>query len=147
MAHSWRSSILDIFRPAGAVALLLAASSALAAAAPKTILVGTLTLKFCDADFNGYCGSIERAFDPRGGVKGNIKVALDHVQWTADLQVTGTIRWATASSDVAADATLRQSGKNIGNLSFTWNDADINAIAAISGTINGDRVKAQRIAP
>ncbi len=72
---------------------------------------------------------------------------LDHVQWTADLQVTGTIRWATASSDVAADVTLRQSGKNIGNLSFTWNDADVNAIAAISGTINGDRVKAQRIAP
>jgi hypothetical protein len=136
MAHSWRSSILGIFRPAGAVALLLATSTALAAAAPKTILVGTLTLKFCDANFNGYCGSLERAFDPSGGVKGNIKVAFVYYP-----------RFDQSRPALAADVTLRQSGKNICNLSFTWNDADINAIAAIPGTINGDRVKARRIAP
>jgi pimeloyl-ACP methyl ester carboxylesterase len=72
---------------------------------------------------------------------------LDHVKWTEDLEVTGTIRWYTASGDVSADVKLRQGGKNIGNLNFAWNDVDVNAIASITGTINGDRVQAKRIAP
>ena len=72
---------------------------------------------------------------------------LDHVQWTEDLQVTGTIIWKTASGDVTADVKLRQAGKNIGNLSFSWNDVAVNALASISGKINGDQVQAQRIAP
>jgi pimeloyl-ACP methyl ester carboxylesterase len=72
---------------------------------------------------------------------------LDHVQWTEDLEVTGTIYWYTATGDVSADVTLRQNGKNIGNLNCTWNDVAVNATATITGTINGDRVKAQRIAP
>ena len=72
---------------------------------------------------------------------------LDHVRWTGDLQVTGTIRWYTASGDVFADVKLRQNGKNIGKLDFAWNDVDENAIASITGTVNGDRVKARRVAP
>jgi len=28
-----------------------------AAAPPAKIIVGTLTLKFCNSDYNGYCGS------------------------------------------------------------------------------------------
>ena len=72
---------------------------------------------------------------------------LDHVQWTEDLQVTGTIRWYTASGDVTADVALRQNGKNVGNLNLAWNDVDVNAIASITGAINGDHVKAKRIAP
>jgi pimeloyl-ACP methyl ester carboxylesterase len=72
---------------------------------------------------------------------------LDHVQWTDDLQVTGTVHWYTASGDVTADVALRQSGKNLGNLNFAWNDVEVNAIASITGTINGDHVKAKRIAP
>ena len=72
---------------------------------------------------------------------------LDHVQWTEDLQVTGIIYWYTATGDVSADVKLRQNGKNVGNLSFAWNDVAVNAIASITGTINGDRVRAQRIAP
>jgi pimeloyl-ACP methyl ester carboxylesterase len=72
---------------------------------------------------------------------------LDHVQWTEDLEVTGTIYWYTASGDVSADVKLSQNGKYIGNLSFAWNDVAVNAIASITGTINGDPVRAQRIAP
>jgi pimeloyl-ACP methyl ester carboxylesterase len=72
---------------------------------------------------------------------------LDHVRWTEDLQVTGTIRWYTGSGDVFADVKLSQNGKNIGKLDFAWNDVDENAIASITGTVNGDRVKARRVAP
>jgi len=42
---------------------------------------------------------------------------------------------------------VRQNGKNIRHLNFVWNDVDVNAIASITGTINGDRVQAKRIAP
>jgi pimeloyl-ACP methyl ester carboxylesterase len=72
---------------------------------------------------------------------------LDHVQWTEDLQVTGTIRWDTASGIVTAAVNVRQAGKNIGNLNFAWYDVGVNTLASISGKINGDDVKAQRIAP
>jgi pimeloyl-ACP methyl ester carboxylesterase len=72
---------------------------------------------------------------------------LDRVRWTEDLEVSGTIRWHTASGKVSADVTLRRYGKNIGNLNFAWNDVEVNALASIGGTINGNRVKAQRLAP
>jgi hypothetical protein len=72
---------------------------------------------------------------------------LDHVQWTDDLQVTGKIRWRTASGTVTADVKLRQNGKDLGNLHFAWNDVEVNAIASITGRLNGNQVKGQRIAP
>jgi hypothetical protein len=55
--------------------------------------------------------------------------------------------WDLASGDVTADVTLRQGGKNVGNLGISWSDVHSNAIARVAGTIGGDRVKAQRIAP
>lgn len=73
------------------------------------------------------------------------------MRWTEDLPITGTIRWYTASGDVSADVELLQNGKNLGKLTFASNDVDVdvdvNAIASITGSINGDRVKAKRIAP
>ena len=72
---------------------------------------------------------------------------LDHVKWTEDLAVTGTIRWYTASGDVSAEVRLSQNGKDLGNLNFAWNDVEVNAIASIAGMINGHGVRAKRIAP
>ena len=46
----------------GWTALWLAAG---AVAAPNTIKVGALTLTLCNTDYTGYCGSIERPFDPQ----------------------------------------------------------------------------------
>jgi hypothetical protein len=72
---------------------------------------------------------------------------LNRVKWTEDLEVSGTLRWQLASGDVIADIRLRQDGRNIGNLDIEWNDVDSNAVATLTGTINGSRVKARRIAP
>jgi hypothetical protein len=72
---------------------------------------------------------------------------LDHVRWTEDLEVSGSIRWRTASGKVLADVTLRRNGRNVGDLDFAWDDVEVDAIASISGTINGKRVRAQRLAP
>ena len=38
---------------------------------PKKITVGSLTLKYCNSDYDGYCGSIKRPLDPTGVVAGN----------------------------------------------------------------------------
>jgi len=72
---------------------------------------------------------------------------LDHVQWTQDLQVSGTMRWILKSGDVSANVRLLQNGKNVGHLDIAWNDVVPNAIASLTGTIGNDRVKAKRIAP
>jgi pimeloyl-ACP methyl ester carboxylesterase len=72
---------------------------------------------------------------------------LDRVKWTDDLEVSGTMAWDLASGDVTANVTLRRNGKDAGNLTIAWNDVERNAIASIAGTVNGDRVKAKRIAP
>jgi pimeloyl-ACP methyl ester carboxylesterase len=57
---------------------LLISLDAGAAPPPKSITVGTLTLKFCNEDYVGYCGSIKRALDPTGGVKGQITVGFEY---------------------------------------------------------------------
>ena len=59
-------------------ALLLAAGTAFAAPPPKSIMVGTLKLKFCNEDYGGYCGSIKRPLDPTGGIKGTINVGFEY---------------------------------------------------------------------
>ena len=72
---------------------------------------------------------------------------LNGVQWTQDLQVSGTLRWFTASGDVTAEVQLRRNGKSLGVLYFSWNDVDANAVASIVGTVNGHVVRARRLAP
>jgi len=48
------------------------------AAPPQSITVGTLSLQFCNEDYTGYCGSIERPFDPTGEVPGTITVGFEY---------------------------------------------------------------------
>ena len=77
MAHSRLVSNAGILGSACTLALALAPTSALATSSvPQAITVGTLALKVCDAEFDGYCGSIKRAFDSTGGVKGNINIGF-----------------------------------------------------------------------
>lgn len=72
---------------------------------------------------------------------------LNRVKWTSDLQVSGSMSWELASGDVVAQVSLRQAGKNIGNLNIAWNDVESDAVATLTGTIHDKAVKAKRIAP
>jgi pimeloyl-ACP methyl ester carboxylesterase len=58
------------------VALIL--GSGVAAAVPKTIVVGTLTLTLCNTEYTGYCGAIERPLDPTGAVPGKLTVGFEY---------------------------------------------------------------------
>jgi len=70
---------------------------------------------------------------------------LDQVRWAEDLAVSGTIRWNQATGDVTAELTLE--GAAAGTLALAWNDRDTDAMARITGTIDGRAVAAERIAP
>lgn len=48
-----------------------------AAAVPRTITVGSLTLTLCNRQYAGYCGAIERPLDPSGAVAGRITVGFE----------------------------------------------------------------------
>lgn len=58
--------------------LFLLLASVAHAKPPQTIEVGDLTLEYCNADYDGYCGEIERALDPTGGVPGSITIFFEY---------------------------------------------------------------------
>jgi pimeloyl-ACP methyl ester carboxylesterase len=72
---------------------------------------------------------------------------LNEVQWTEDLEVSGTITWNMATDAVAADVTLFRDGKRAGRLDIAWDDGRRDAIATLTGNIGSTKVKAKRIAP
>ena len=45
---------------------------------PKKITVGSLTLKYCNSDYDGYCGQLKRPLDPTGGIKGTITIGFEY---------------------------------------------------------------------
>jgi len=49
-----------------------------AAGPPNRITVGSLTLKYCNADYGGYCGRLERPLDPTGATKGTITIGFEY---------------------------------------------------------------------
>jgi pimeloyl-ACP methyl ester carboxylesterase len=67
-------------RLAGLSVLLLFAAGELhaAAAPPRTITVGSLTLKYCNSDYDGYCGQLERPLDPTGSIDGTITIRFEY---------------------------------------------------------------------
>ena len=79
------------------LAVMLAAAALLgvpgvAAAQPATITVGRLTLAFCNSNYNGYCGTIERPLDPSGVVPGKLTVGFEYYPHTDTSRPTlGTI--------------------------------------------------------
>jgi hypothetical protein len=72
---------------------------------------------------------------------------LVRVAWTEDIELSGSITWNHNTDAVVADVKVFKNGERIGRLDIKWDDAQRNAIATVSGTIDGSRVEAKRIAP
>jgi hypothetical protein len=72
---------------------------------------------------------------------------LQGVRWTQDVAVSGKVSWNQVTNIITAQVTLRDDGHALGALSIRWNDADIDAVASISGNIDGATLRASRIAP
>jgi pimeloyl-ACP methyl ester carboxylesterase len=58
--------------------LFLAVETHAAAPPPRRITVGSLTLKYCNSDYDGYCGQLKRPLDPTGAVKGTITIGFEY---------------------------------------------------------------------
>ena len=72
---------------------------------------------------------------------------LEGLMWTEDVAVSGTVSWDQTTSIITAQVTLQMAGTQVGNLTISWKDADINATAYVTGEIQGAKLIAQRIAP
>ncbi len=72
---------------------------------------------------------------------------LDHVQWTRDLAVSGQIDWNQLSGEIIAKISFRAHGGHSGKLEITWNDRQTDAIATLSGDVDGKTLSAERLAP
>jgi pimeloyl-ACP methyl ester carboxylesterase len=72
---------------------------------------------------------------------------LKGLKWTEDIAVSGTVSWDQTSNIITAQVTLKDAGTQVGTLQIRWNDADINAMAKVTGEIQGATLNAKRIAP
>ena len=72
---------------------------------------------------------------------------LADLKWTEDIAVSGTVSWDQVSNIIEAQVTLKKAGTQIGTLQIRWNDADIDAMASVTGKIDGATLIARRIAP
>jgi pimeloyl-ACP methyl ester carboxylesterase len=71
---------------------------------------------------------------------------LQSAQWATGLAVSGPIAWNQLTGNIAANVTFTAPGRS-GSLSISWNDRATEAIATLSGTIDGSVLAATRIAP
>jgi len=72
---------------------------------------------------------------------------LNEFKWTEDIAVSGSVSWDQMSNVITAHVTLKSAGTQVGVLQILWNDADIDAMASVTGEIQGSALIAQRIAP
>jgi pimeloyl-ACP methyl ester carboxylesterase len=72
---------------------------------------------------------------------------LVNLKWTEDVAVSGTVSWNQINNVISAQVTLKSAGAEVGHLQIRWNDGDINAVAAVTGEIQGATLNARRLAP
>jgi hypothetical protein len=68
-------------------------------------------------------------------------------KWTEDVAVSGTVSWDQTTNIITAQVILKTASTQVGSLQISWNDAHINALASVTGVIQGATLIAQRIAP
>ncbi len=72
---------------------------------------------------------------------------LDHLCWTNNLAVSGTVDWNFSTGETTARLSVQGSQGIKGNLNVTWFDRQAHATAIISGKIDGHKITATMPAP
>jgi pimeloyl-ACP methyl ester carboxylesterase len=78
--------------------------------------------------------------------KAGYDLHLQQLQWTRDLTVSGVLRWNQLTGAISAQVTFSAAG-HTGNVDMTWNDLQTEAMATLTGTVDGATLDAERIAP
>ena len=71
---------------------------------------------------------------------------LGDLQWATGLSVTGPITWNQLNGGISGTVTFA-AGVHSGTISIAWNDREKNAVATLTGTIDGIPLSATRVAP
>jgi pimeloyl-ACP methyl ester carboxylesterase len=74
------------------------------------------------------------------------RLTLKKCAWADDLTVTGRIDWHQITGQLESQVTFA-AGKHRGSMVITWDDQQIEAMAQLSGTIDGATLAATRLAP
>jgi pimeloyl-ACP methyl ester carboxylesterase len=74
------------------------------------------------------------------------KITLQSAQWTSDVTVDGTIDWNQINGAIRVTAAFSAEGHK-GVVHMSWNDKQIEAVARLSGRIDGSVLEASRLAP
>ena len=72
---------------------------------------------------------------------------LKNVRFTQDVAVSGTVSWDQTTNLITAAVTLKTGGDAAGAISISWPDYKIDAMATLTGTVQGATLNAMRIAP
>jgi len=73
-------------------------------------------------------------------------LTMKNCAWAEDLTVSGRIAWHQISGRIEAHLTFAAAGHS-GSMTIEWNDQQIEALAQLSGTIDGAALAATRLAP
>jgi pimeloyl-ACP methyl ester carboxylesterase len=71
---------------------------------------------------------------------------LTDMQWTTDVIVSGALNWNQMTGDIASHITFTAAG-HTGAMQLNWNDRQTEAIAQLTGTVDGQTLVAQQLAP
>ncbi len=74
------------------------------------------------------------------------KLHLDHLRWTQDLAVTGTVDWDQLDGRIRGDVSFEAPG-HTGALMLRWDDRATDAVVHVMGLVDGQPVEAERLAP
>ncbi len=74
-----------------------------------------------------------------------VRLKLGGVRFVPDVAVSGAVEWDRRASRVTARLRLR--GAVSGNLRLRWRTSDTRAVAFMSGTLDGRRVRLRTPAP
>jgi hypothetical protein len=105
-----------------------------------------------DALARYYVSSSGHGSDLRGGTftisstATGYTLTLSQLQWTADLTVSGTLDWNQLTGAISVQTTFNAAGHS-GSVDMSWNDRQTEAVATMTGTVDGVALAAERIAP
>ena len=76
-----------------------------------------------------------------------VRFTLTNYKFTSDVAASGSIDWNWDTAMITSRVNLARSGSAVGTLNIRWNDAAANASATVTGTVQGAKLNARRIAP
>ncbi len=107
--------------------------------------MGDALARYYDSSSGHRTGLRDGTFDIQATNTG-YNLWLNHMQWTADLTVCSLLQWNKLTGAIRVLVTFTAAGHS-GSVGMAWNDRQTEAVATLTGTVDGAALDAERIAP